>query len=73
MRIEFINGEHPLYPKVKKLGRKYGATLGFMPEGGFDDYAMRKSIITASEGDVLLGYLMFRQTSRMEVNEPLCG
>lgn len=64
MRIDFIDNEHPLYPKVKKLGRKYGATLGFMPEGGFDDYAMRRSIITASEGDSLLGYLMFRQTSR---------
>lgn len=66
MKIEFIDNLHPLYAKVKRLGRKYGATLGFMPEGGFDDYAMRRSIITASDGESLLGYLMFRQTSRYD-------
>ncbi len=64
MTIEFINNHHPLYPAVKKLGKKYNATLGFMPEGGFDDYAIGKCIITASRDNQLLGYLMFRQTSR---------
>lgn len=64
MTVEFINLHHALYPAVKKLGRKYASTLGFMPEGGFDDYAIRKCIITASEGDQLLGYLMFRHTNR---------
>ena len=81
MTIEFINNLHPLYPGVKKLGKKYNATLGFMPEGGFDDYALGKSIIIASEGDQLLGYLMFRQTSRygritivhLAVDEPYRG
>lgn len=64
MNIEFINNHHPLYSAVKQLGKKYNATLGFMPEGGFDDYAVRKCIITASEDDQLMGYLMYRQTSR---------
>lgn len=64
MTIEFINNHHALYPAVKKLGRKYASTLGFMPEGGFDDYAIGKCIITASEGEQLQGYLMFRQTTR---------
>lgn len=64
MKIEFINNRSPFYDQVKALGKKCAATLGFMPEGGFDDYAMAKSIIVASEGDQLLGYLMFRQTSR---------
>lgn len=64
MKIEFINNHHSLYPAVKKLGKKYNATLGFMPEGGFDDYAVGKCIITASESDTLMGYLMYRQTSR---------
>lgn len=64
MTIEFINHQHPLYPAAKRLGRKYAATLGFMPEGGFDDYARARCIIAASERDVLMGYLMFRQTSR---------
>ena len=35
-----------------------------MPEGGFDDNAARKNIIIASEGDELLGYLMFREVNR---------
>ena len=49
---------------MKQLGRKYAATLGFMPEGGFDDYAMGKCIITLSDEGQLKGYLMFRQTRR---------
>lgn len=65
MTIEFINGQHALYPAVKKLGKKYSATLGFMPEGGFDDHACAQCIVTASEGNSLMGYLMYRHTSRL--------
>lgn len=64
MTIEFINNSHTLFPQVKQLGKKYASTLGFMPAGGFDDYAAEKSIITASEGDTLLGYLMYREVKR---------
>ena len=64
MKIEFINNHHPLYPAVKQLGKKYRATLGYMPDGGFDDYATGKCIITASGDGRLMGYLMYRQTSR---------
>lgn len=60
MKVEFINGNHPLFSQVKQLGRKYAATLGFMPEGGFDDYAAGKCIITVSEEVSLMGYLMYR-------------
>lgn len=63
MGIDFIDSRHPLYQAVKKLGRKYAATLGFMPDGGFEDYAARKNIITASEDGVLQGYLMYRQVN----------
>ena len=64
MTIEFIDNHHSLFPKVKQLGRKCAATLGFMPEGGFDDYAHRRAIIIASEGEDLLGYLMYREVNR---------
>lgn len=64
MKIEFINIRHELYPAVKALGRKFASTLGFMPDGGFDDYATRRCIITASDGDKLMGYLMFRHPNR---------
>lgn len=63
MKIEFIDGRHSLYQAVKKLGRKYAATLGFMPDGGFEDYAARRTIITVSEDGVLQGYLMYRQVN----------
>ena len=64
MNIEFIDSSYPLYHAVKKLGRKYAATLGFMPSGGFDDYAARRNIITASEDGRLQGYLMYREVNR---------
>ena len=64
MNIDFIDSSHSLYPAVKRLGTKYKATLGFMPDGGFDDYAARRNIITASEGGELMGYLMFRVTGK---------
>lgn len=60
MTLEFIDSSHALYQAVKKLGRKYAATLGFMPDGGFYDYASRRNIIIASEEGQLLGYLMYR-------------
>ncbi len=64
MTLEFIDSSHVLYQAVKKLGRKYAATLGFMPDGGFDDYADRCNIITASEDGQLEGYLMSREVNR---------
>lgn len=81
MLIEFIDWNHKLYPAVKRLGTKYKATLGFMPEGGFDDYARVRHLITVSEEDVLMGYLMFRMTDRnskvvivhLAVDEPYRG
>lgn len=64
MTIEYIDSSHALYQAVKKLGRKYATTLGFMPDGGFDDYAARRNIITASENGQLQGYLMYREVNR---------
>ena len=64
MTIEFIDNKHILFRDVKVLGRKNSATLGFMPEGGFEDHAKNKWIIVAHDGNVLAGYLMFRVVSR---------
>jgi len=45
MTIEFIDSRNGFFEDVKALGRKNSATLGFMPEGGFEDHARnRKSI-----------------------------
>ncbi|MGP1465336.1 MAG: hypothetical protein ACTTKJ_06935 [Prevotella koreensis] len=41
----FINNHNIFFPKVKELGKRNASTLGFMPQGGFEDYAKRKCII----------------------------
>ena len=64
MTIEFIDNKNRFFEDVKILGRKNSATLGFMPEGGFDDHAKNKCIIIAHDGETLAGYLMFRVVSR---------
>ena len=64
MTIEFIDNRNRFFEDVKALGRKNSATLGFMPEGGFEDHARNKFIIIAHDGKTLAGYLMFRVVSR---------
>ena len=50
MTIEFIDSRNSFFEDVKALGRKNSATLGFMPEGGFEDHARNKCIIIAHDG-----------------------
>ena len=64
MTIEFIDNRNRFFEDVKTLVRKNSATLGFMPEGGFEDHARNKCIIIAYDGKILAGYLMFRIVSR---------
>ena len=63
MTIEFIDNTNKFLDDVKALGRKNSTTLGFMPEGGFEDHARNKCIIIARQEDELLGYLMYRVVS----------
>ena len=60
MTIEFIDNKNKFFSDVKTLGRKNSATLGFMPDGGFEDHAKNRCIIVAHDGKVLAGYLMYR-------------
>lgn len=64
MDVSCISLDSMFFPKVISLGRKYAATLGFMPEGGFEDHARKKCIIIAHEGDALCGYVMYREVPR---------
>lgn len=64
MTIEFIDNTNKFLDDVKALGRKNSATLGFMPEGGFEDHARNKCIIIARQENELAGYLMYRVVSR---------
>ena len=65
MQIEYINSAHNFLPKVKQLGKKNAPTLGFMPEGGFDDHAKKGCIIIAHNDDELCGYLMYRHSGQL--------
>ena len=64
MTIECINNESRFFQDVKTLGKRNSATLGFMPEGGFEDHAQNKWIIVAYIYDTLCGYLMYREVPR---------
>lgn len=64
MIIECINNESRFFQDVKTLGKRNSATLGFMPEGGFEDHAQNKWIIVAYIEDTLCGYLMYREVPR---------
>ena len=44
MTIECINNESRFFQDVKTLGKRNSATLGFMPEGGFEDHAQNQRI-----------------------------
>ena len=59
-----IDFRSQFYPKVMALGRKYASTLGFMPEGGFEDHVRKQCLIVAHDGDSLCGYVMYREVPR---------
>jgi len=51
----------PHLKKVIELWRAHSDTLGFFPDGAFDEYAGKGRILAAvSDDDQLLGYLIFR-------------
>lgn len=65
MIIEFIDNKNKFFLDVKTLGRRNSATLGFMPDGGFEDHAKNGCIIVAHDNKSLAGYLMYRVVFRL--------
>jgi ribosomal protein S18 acetylase RimI-like enzyme len=54
-----------LLTKVQELWRSNSSSLGFMPDGGFDEYARKGCVLAAVEGDEqLMGYTLYRATHR---------
>lgn len=54
-----LNSEH--LKTVIALGRRNSSRLGYMPDGGFADYAERRQIIVAVDSkEQCVGYLMYR-------------
>ena len=68
MIIDKIDEDSPYLQAVKDLGRLHKRTLGFFPDGAFNDYASREEILVArNKVGKVYGYLMFRTTWRDEV------
>ena len=58
---------------VKQLGRKHSTTLGFFPDGAFEDHAARGQLLAASIGDSeLVGYCAFRISKGRAMIAHLC-
>jgi GNAT superfamily N-acetyltransferase/predicted nucleic acid-binding protein len=64
MIVEQIKENSPYLAKVKDLGRKNRNTLGFFPEGAFEEYAAKGTILIAREKGEFLGYLLYRVVRR---------
>ena len=62
--IGFINNKNKFFERIKELGKKNASTLGFMPQGAFEDYAKSRCIIIAYDDEKLMGYLMYRIVPR---------
>jgi predicted nucleic acid-binding protein len=58
---------------VKALGAANSQTLGFFPEGAFDDYARRKQILIAlDDSQRCVGYLLYRISQERAIIVHLC-
>jgi predicted nucleic acid-binding protein len=67
MIIEYIDEKSRFLPIVKDLGRKNSKTLGFFPEGAFEEHAAKGCVIVArarSGKGEFYGYLLYRVVHR---------
>jgi GNAT superfamily N-acetyltransferase/predicted nucleic acid-binding protein len=59
--IVAIDDRSPNLEEVKKLWRVNSGTLGFLPEGAFNDYARKRHILVALDSaSTCAGYLLYR-------------
>jgi len=74
MNVVEVASRSPAFDAALKLWRAESATLGFMPEGGFDDAAQAGCLLAAeAPNGSFAGYVMFRRTAqRMAAIVHLC-
>src|SRR5579862_5571743 len=73
VRTETVPTHAPELAAIRELWRQNSATLGFFPQGAFEDYAAEGGIISATDTQRhLLGYLAFRRTRYQAVIVHLC-
>ena len=72
MPVKVAESGTPLLAQVKALGRRNAHTLGFLPDGAFEDYAGRGCVLALVENGQLLGYLIYRVRHQAVVLVHLC-
>jgi predicted nucleic acid-binding protein len=73
VEVQVIDPTSKHLAAVKALGAANSATLGFFPEGAFDDYAARNQIIVAlDDQERCAGYLLYRVSHDSAIIVHLC-
>jgi GNAT superfamily N-acetyltransferase len=73
MKVELIDSTSRYLEAVKALGAANAATLGFFPEGAFDDYAARRQISVAlDDNGSCIGYVLYRVSNNRAIVAHLC-
>ncbi len=65
LKIEHVGLKSPYLQQVKNLGKRHSRTLGFFPEGAFEEHARKGNVLAAidEEGE-FAGYVLFRSVHR---------
>lgn len=73
IQVSAINANSPHLETVIALGYANAKTLGFMPRGGFQDYARKQHILVAlTAEEQCVGYLMYRSSNQAAYIVHLC-
>ncbi len=73
VKVESIDIHSPQLQGVKELGRQNAGTLGFLPEGAFDDHARKRQILVACDlQGKCIGYVLYRITRNVATIVHLC-
>lgn len=72
MDIQIINHKSKWLDAVQNLGDASSGTVGFLAREVYSDYARREHILVATEGELLLAYIMFRFKKNSIVIVHLC-
>lgn len=73
MKIEVADLNSPHLATIKRLGKENASTLGFLPEGAFNERAKAKQILIAlDDSGQCVGYLLYRVVNRQAKIVHLC-
>lgn len=72
MIFSFIDHKSDLLDAVQHLGDSASATVGFLAQDVYADYARKGNILVATDNDQLLGYIMFRFRKSAIIIVQLC-